>query len=279
MKLIIKGFIIGLGKIMPGVSGAMIAITLKEYDKIIESIANIKKDIYNNIKYLSKIGLGIILAIIIMSKIIVNSLNQHYFSTMLLFIGIIISGIIEMTKNITINKKDIIISIVAVIILCLILTILKKQNSNNNTTYNIIEFIKLINMGIIDAISSIVPGISGTALLMYFGYYNKIINTFATISNITLIKNNILILTPFIIGFILGTITISKIINNLIKKYPNIINITITIFMIYTTTKLSLNTFKRISSIEELLLGILLFIATLIISIKISNKKKKNIYI
>ena len=80
MKLILKGFIIGLGKIMPGVSGAMLAITLNEYDVIIESIANIKKDIYNNTKYLSKLGIGIILAIILASKIIILSKHTIFFN-------------------------------------------------------------------------------------------------------------------------------------------------------------------------------------------------------
>ena len=272
MKLILKGFIIGIGKIMPGVSGAMIAITLNEYDKIIESIANIKENIYDNIKYLSKIGVGIILAIIIGSKIIVNCLNNYYFSTMLLFISIILGGTIKLIKEIKINKKDLTISIVIIILAVLILKISKLQNYNTNT-YGITEFIKLIGIGIIDAVSSIVPGISGTALLMYFGYYDKIINTFATISNINNISQNILTLIPFIIGFIIGTIGISKILNKLMKKYPNTIKTIVGILMIYTLIILSMKTIKNIPKINEIIFGIIIFITSLTISLKISNKK------
>ena len=100
MKLILKGFIIGLGKIMPGVSGAMLAITLNEYNKIIESIANLRNNPIVNTKYLSKLGIGIILAIILGSKIILKCLNKYYFSTMLLFVGIICGGTINLIKRI-----------------------------------------------------------------------------------------------------------------------------------------------------------------------------------
>lgn len=272
MKLILKGFLIGLGKIMPGVSGAMIAITLNEYDKIIESIANIKENIYDNIKYLSKIGTGIILAIIIGSKIIVNCLNNYYFSTMLLFILIILGGIIKLIKEIKINKKDLTLSTIIIILAIILLKITKIQNYNTNT-YGIIEFINLIGIGIIDAISSIVPGISGTALLMYFGYYDKIINTFATISNVNNLHKNTLTLIPFLIGFIIGTIGISKILNKLIKKHPNTIKTIVGILMIYTLIILSMKTIKTIPKINELIFGTIIFFLVLVISLKISNKK------
>ena len=280
MKLILKGFLIGIGKIMPGVSGAMIAITLNEYNKIIESIANIKKDIYNNTKYLSTIGIGIILAIITMSKIVVNCLNSHYFSTMLLFISIILGGIIKLIKETKINIKDITISTTIIILMILLLKITKLQNYNPNV-YSIMEFIRLIGIGIIDALSSIVPGISGTALLMYFGYYDKIITTFANLTQIGQLQNNIYTLIPFIIGFIIGTIMISKILNKLINKYPNTINTMVIIFMTYTIITLLSNAIKTHPTPIEIISGIILFLISLIISIKIyykSAKKQQNKY-
>lgn len=272
MKLILKGFIIGIGKIMPGVSGAMLAITLNEYNKIIDSIANIRKDIYNNTKYLSKLGIGIILAIILGSKLIVKCLRKHYFTTMLLFIGIISGGIKTTIDKTKIKKKDIIISIIIIIFIFLILKIIKIQNYKTNVN-GITEFLKIIGIGIIDALSSIVPGISGTALLMYFNYYDKIINTFATILEIKKLLQNILVLIPFTIGFVIGTIITAKIINKFIKKYPNIINTIVIIIMTYTLGILLISSIKSFPNIKEITIGIVLFIMSLTISIKISNKK------
>lgn len=278
MNLIIKGFIIGIGKIIPGVSGAMIAMLLNEYDNIIDSIANIKKDTYNKTKYLSKIGLGIISAIIIMSKIIVKSISKHYFATMLLFAGIIIGGILETLKKIKPKKKDIIISILILLLIYIIITKLRIRKYNYGQN-KLKHFIIIIIMGIMDAISSIIPGISGTAILMYFGYYNEIIETFSTITNISMIEKNIKIMLPFIIGFIIGTIIISKILDKIIKKHPNIVNITITIFMIYTIIILIKNAAYTKPQCNEITLGLILLIITAALSIrKVIKTNNKNIF-
>jgi len=276
MNLIIKGFIIGIGKIIPGVSGSMLAITLGEYEKIIETISNLKKTDLENIKYLTKIAIGIILAITLTSKIIVKSLNTYYFATMLLFIGMIIGGIPSIAKKIKLDYKDIIISIITIIIF--IIMIKTKKIHNHQIEYTIIEFIKLIGIGTIDALSSIIPGISGTALLMLFGYYDIIINTFSTTLNLLYVRQNMFILIPFIIGFTSGMIIISKIINILLKKQKNKLNIIITIFMIITTTILTKKTIETNATIIEIIIGIILGILGIITTMKLENKKntKKN---
>lgn len=271
MNLIIKGFIIGIGKIIPGVSGAMLAIALGEYNKIINSIATIEKNIKKNTKYLSKIGLGIILAIILTSKIIVKSLKKYYLATMLLFIGIIIGEIPKTLKRIKLKKRDIIISIICLIIIYITTkkVIISKKYEINYTT---IEFINIIGIGMLEAISSIVPGISGTIILMSLGYYNIILESFANITNLSLIVKNIFVITPFIIGFIFGTIIITKLINIIIKKNQNIMNIITCIIMICTTISILKNAIINSTNTKELAIGIIFFLTSLLITIKISNK-------
>lgn len=269
MNLVIKGFIIGIGKIAPGISGAMIAMTLNEYDRIIESIANIKKNIYDNTKYLSKIGIGICLAIILMSKIIVKSLTKHYFATILLFTSIISKGLLDTIKEIKLKKKDIIISIIAILAIYLILKICSTSKITIKKSKSI-QIIELTIMGIIDSIASIVPGISGTTLLMYFGYYEKIITAFSMIPNLSTLKDNIKILLPFIAGFLLGTLLTAKILNKMIKKYPNIVKITISILMTYTVSIMIKTAINTRPNIKEIMIGILLCIFVI-------KTKKKNI--
>ena len=116
MNLIIKGFIIGLGKIIPGVSGSMLAISLGIYEEIIEKISSITKNFRKNIEYLAKISIGIILAIILTSKIIVKCLNHYYFPTMLLFIGLITGGIPNQLKKTKLKIGKTIISIIIIIL-------------------------------------------------------------------------------------------------------------------------------------------------------------------
>jgi len=270
MNLIIKGFIIGIGKIIPGVSGAMLAMTLGIYEQLIESIANIKKDFLKNAKILIKPGIGIIIAITLTSKIVVKCLNNYYLATMLLFIGMIVGGIPQLIKQTKLKKQHILRS---TIILIAIYIIIKNINIINNyqINYTILDFIKIIGIGILDAISSIIPGISGTAILMMLGYYNTILETFATILHINKIARNIFIITPFIIGFAIGTLLISKIINIIIKKQKNLINIITIIFMTMTIITLIKKSLSTTFTTLELIIGIILFIIGIIISIKLDK--------
>ena len=74
-----KGFIIGIGKIIPGVSGAMLAAIMGVYDKALYYICNFRKNIKESIKYLSPIAVGILLSIILFSALITPSLSNFLF--------------------------------------------------------------------------------------------------------------------------------------------------------------------------------------------------------
>lgn len=218
IKLIIKGFIIGLGKIIPGVSGAVLAMMLNVYEPALIAIANIKTNFYKNIKYLAMLGIGIIFAIIIGSKALIFFLDKFYIQTMFIFIGIMLAGISPITKELNLSgiKEKIIIIFVA--ILFIYISLIQVNSLTNNNSNILIYFFS----GILDAFSSIVPGVSGTVLLMIVGTYNNILESFANALNISLLFNNLFILVPFFIGVLIGGYFISKLITFLFKKYRNI---------------------------------------------------------
>ena len=201
------------------------------------------------------------------SKIIVKCINNHYFATMLLFIGMITGGIPKIIKKTKLTKSNIIITITTVIILIIILNLCNSNQgiiNNHILEYKIEEFIKLIGVGIIDSITSIIPGISGTAILMSIGYYNIIITSFSNITKIDTLTPTLFVLIPFGIGFIIGTIYVSKIINIIIKKNKNIINILSIIFMIITTIILIKQALISKYTKLELIIGLNLFIIGII---------------
>ena len=109
ISLIIKGFFIGVGKIIPGVSGSLLAITMGIYDKLMNSIGNFFCNIKENIKFLMPVLIGVSMAIILMSKLIFSMLDKYYVITMLFFIGIIAGGIpslIKKVKKYNFKKED-----------------------------------------------------------------------------------------------------------------------------------------------------------------------------
>lgn len=247
--LFIKGLIIGIGKIIPGVSGSLIAISLNEYENMVNSINHYFKDIVGNSKYLFKICLGILISIILFSNIIVKLIDRYYLYTMFIFSGFIMGSINDIKKNI---KGDYIF-IIASLILFLLINI---YILNNNLLINK-NFIYYVIGGFLDAVTMIIPGISGTAILISYGCYNEVI---MALSNIDL---NILI--PFIIGMILGVLITIKIVAILFSKYNSKTYSSILGISIAT---ISIMIIKGINSGGNILVAILFFVIGYLISKK-----------
>ena len=110
--LFIKGFIIGIGKIIPGVSGAMLAISLNLYEKGLNTITHFFNDIKNNLYFLGSLALGILFSCFFFSKILLFTFNNYYFLSMMLFIGLILGGIFSFIKE-NFQKEKMLISIIS----------------------------------------------------------------------------------------------------------------------------------------------------------------------
>lgn len=215
--LFIKGIIIGIGKIIPGVSGSMLAISMGIYQKMIDSVNNFFNNIKDNSIFLFKIGLGILISIVFFSKIILGCLNKYYIITVFFFIGLIIGSFNDINSQIKYkNKKIIIITMLTTLILGLI-----SVNKEIIIENNFINFIYFILVGFIDAVTMVIPGISGTATLMMIGAYDKLMLTFSNLLNFTFFISNLTIMLPFALGLIIGLIFTVKLINYLFTNYKD----------------------------------------------------------
>ena len=211
IKLILKGFLVGLGKIIPGVSGSMFAITLGIYEQIILAITDFFSNVKKHTYILFNFGLGILLAIILFSKMILFLLANYYNETMSLFLGLILGTLIPFTKNLKPHFSNILI-----FLLFFTLTLsLSLITTTNTFIFNgsFINYIYTSLLGFIDALTSIIPGISGTAIYMLLGSYEYVLS----------ILGNPFYL-PFIIytfGLIIGIIITSYFISYLFKHFKN----------------------------------------------------------
>ncbi len=267
MLNLLKGFIIGIGKIIPGVSGAVLAITLGVYDKSVEYINNFKEQKKEGIKYLLPIGIGVILAIIIFSKIITLLLDKHYHITMLFFIGLILGGLPEIIKK---TKKQDNIIVIASFILFFIISI-TNLNSNYKLQGNILDIIILFVSGLLEALGTVVPGVSSSALLMILGTYNIILATLGNITNIETIITNIKIILPFLLGVLLGIVILIKLIEYLLNRHENKLYSFVLGVLLSSIVLLIIKTFNTAFGIIELIFGLIF----LVLGILISNIIKK----
>lgn len=251
----VKGFIIGIGKIIPGVSGAMLATIMGVYDKSIFYICNFKSNIKEGIRYLFPIGVGIVLSIILFSKIISMCLNKYYSITMLFFVGLIIGGFPFVINKV--KKKDYFISVVSFSLFFLISVF----NINNSYVLrnNFIDTVIYFFSGGIEAIGTIVPGVSGTALLMIVGTYDSIVYS---IGNLT----NFKIIFPFIIGIILFILLFVKLVNYLFRKYNDKMYAFILGVLVSSTVLLVIQVFKDKVIFLDVLIGIVFMFIGIFIS-------------
>ncbi len=257
--LFIKGLIIGIGKILPGVSGSLIAISMGIYTDILESINSLFKNFKKNFSFLFQVLSGSIISIILFSNIIKVLINKYYFSVLLLFIGLII-GSIDYSFNDFKNKK--IYKIIIFITIFLFVILINKLSFNIKLNDG---FLTYIILGIIEALSTIIPGISGTAIFIVLKKYDLILEILSNPFR------NISIFIPFVIGIIIGIIVVSKIILYILKKHPVIFMVIVKALTFSTLFLMYLNTFTVNRTLKDIIIGEILLVIGIILSKKMNN--------
>jgi putative membrane protein len=223
--LLLKGFIIGIAFIIPGVSGGTLAIYLGVYQGILDSIDNLFKQFKRSFMYLLPIFLGIGLSVVLLAKLVSILLDWNSFIVLLFFIGLIIGGIRFVYKKSEVTKlsPSLIISFLVSFGLLIAIIILDKTSNNAGISYfdfSIWTYLLLFALGAIASITMIVPGISGSAVLLVLGFYTAIVsNVVGNIFDFTSIGYNLQVIIPFGLGALGGIILFSKLINISLKKY------------------------------------------------------------
>ncbi|MBO5142405.1 MAG: DUF368 domain-containing protein [Clostridia bacterium] len=227
---VIKGIFIGIANIIPGVSGGTLAVSMGVYSTIIEAVNNIRKDFKNSIKTLLPYGIGIIIGIAALSFIISFLFEKYEMPTISCFIGLVLGGVPLILNKVKDEKVKIthMISFVLMLAVIIVPTLIAIETPAIQVVeMNFLNILILIGLGIISAGAMVIPGVSGSMILMMLGYYNLIINTISgTIKALAKLDfggllNGALMLIPFAIGIVAGVVIISKIISKLMRRYPN----------------------------------------------------------
>ncbi len=209
---ILKGFIIGIAKIIPGVSGSLLAISLGVYEKVLAIIADIRSITWRKFWFVFWLAIGALLGVSLFSHGVKWLLNSFYFPTMLLFVGLISGGIPDIWREIRTDKID----FKALIVFLVSLTF--SYNLSHLGTLDSFEsdsiFIYL-GLGLVEAFSSVVPGISGTAIYMSLGCYDMLLDFFSNIFNPFYFKFGL----AFAFGILIGVIILAKLITYLLARY------------------------------------------------------------
>lgn len=211
--LFLKGIIVGIAKVIPGFSGAVLLISFRLYDKAIEAITHFFNHKKKNFLFLLKLGMGILIGIVFFSKIIAFLMVKYYFFTIMFFIGLIFGGIPVVSKKFSINFRH--LFLVFFSFLLVIFLSIGHLNFTYIPGHNWVDFVVFLGAGFLEAVGTVVPGVSSTALLMLMGVYSYYLNIISHLFSFSSLIENIYFLIPFSLGMFLGIIVMSLLINYL----------------------------------------------------------------
>ena len=213
IKEFIIGLLVGIANIAPGVSGALFLLSFGVYEEILDAINNMRKNFVKTIIYFIPIGSGVVIGTLLFSKVLEFALEKWPLYITCCFLGLIIGTIPDIYKNEiskNFNKRNIIFLFITLAIGLLLLTV---QNDNIVTidTLDFGSLVLLISTGTILVGSMIIPGVSGTAIMMLIGVYDIYLNA---LSNL-----NFTLLIPIMIGMLIGAFAFVRLTSYLLKKF------------------------------------------------------------
>lgn len=227
LKEICRGSLLGVANIMPGVSGGALAISMGIYDKIIYAITHLRKDLKNSIRILTPIGIGVVLGFAGLSFVIRWLFEEYPLQTNLLFVGLVMGGIPEILKPIRAEKVRT-AGILAFFFFFFLVAVLPMLNISGKEAVMDLSFVtavKMFGIGIISAATMVVPGVSGSMILLLIGYYQPLLDEitgciqgFLTMNADQMIRG-VLILAPAVLGLGAGIIVIAKIVEYLLAHH------------------------------------------------------------
>ena len=227
LKKLLQGMVVGIANIIPGVSGGTMMVAMGLYDRLIHAITHLKSEFKESMKLLVPIFAGAGLAIVILSRVFEFLLETYPIPTNFAFCGLIAGSLPFIFKKVkghpvTVGKMIPLLIFFGIVILMAVLG--ENSGADADVSFGLINVIKLLAVGIIAAATMVIPGVSGSMMLMLLGYYDvilKSINTFidALVGlDVPLLLEMCGRLIPFGIGVIIGIFLIAKIIEFIFMK-------------------------------------------------------------
>lgn len=226
-KDILRGIVIGIANAIPGVSGGTMMVSMGIYDKLIYSVTHLFQQPVKSIKTLLPYFVGMAIGIVGLAFAIVAMFEHIPFQTCMLFIGLILGGVPILTGHLKGSKLGVSHGLVFLIFFgsIILLQIFGGHGADAALTLTPVSLLKLVIVGVIAAATMVIPGVSGSMMLMTMGYYYPVIGSVKNLItalvafDIPQVVHICLVLIPFGIGVIVGIFAVAKLIEMLMEKY------------------------------------------------------------
>ena len=282
IKMILQGMIVGIANIIPGVSGGTMMVAMGLYDKLIHSITHLKSEFKSSMKLLLPIFFGAALAIVILSRLFEFLLQNYPIPTNFAFCGLIVGSLPFILKKVKgsnpVKSSNWIPLLIFFAIVVGMAVIGEDSGSAQRLQVDLLQFLVLLFVGIIAAATMVIPGVSGSMMLMLLGYYETILSYVnQTVDAITSFDipafiNCCMVMIPFGVGVVFGIFAIAKLIEWILMRWETSAYYAIIGLITASPVAILLKTDWSQSSIMMIVIGLITFIAGWFVASKLGDE-------
>ena len=222
---ILRGALIGLANVIPGVSGGTMMVSMGIYDTLIHCITHLFREFVKSVKTLLPYVIGMVLGILGLSFAVTWGLESFPLQTNCLFIGLILGGLPAILAEVKTEKKGAVGAVLFVLFFALVIVLqLLRAEHVNTVAPSFAEVIRLFFLGALASATMVIPGVSGSMILMLLGYYQPVmaalkgLTTSLAAGDMAVFGSHIAILLPFAVGIVVGIFAIAKLIEILLRR-------------------------------------------------------------
>lgn len=213
-----RGFFIGMTDLVPGVSGGTVAFILGIYNELLAAISGVfSREWKKHITYLIPIGIGFGIAVVSLSNLIEYLLSNYRAPMMFFFLGLIIGILPFIARKANIKSdfklKHYLLLIAVAFVLSFVILYVGPQEQVTIKKLALSNFLGLFFVGWVASMATILPGVSGSFILLVLGYYGTVIGALSSI--------NIPIIAVVGLGVMTGLLVTSHLVNYALKRHPS----------------------------------------------------------
>lgn len=232
---LLRGVVIGAANIIPGVSGGTMMVSMGVYDTLIHCITHLFKEFKKSVLTLLPYAIGMVVGIVALASLL-DYLFAHYaLPTSTAFIGMILGGLSPLVRKVS-HKKLGVVSVLAFIVffagvIALALVGGGAEQAAAEGAQAALDtspghLLLMVAVGAIASATMLVPGVSGSMVLMLLGFYEPTLRAVVMLKDALLsfdfaaMAQPVLVLVPFGVGVLLGIFGVAKLIEWLLQRYP-----------------------------------------------------------
>lgn len=235
----LKGFLIGASNVIPGVSGGTMAVLTGIYGKLVDSIASLSrkttwkalfkgefKDFWKDINgsFLLALGIGVLISIASLAKLVTFVFGNYPVQTWAFFFGLVAASAVVMFKGIKGWKASSVIFAVTGLIIGVGVSLIPEDGSlaaaqGVTGIPSFTECLYLFVCGAVAMCTMILPGISGSFMLLVMGRYEYVMDAISGLVSMENVGVNVVILSCFALGALLGILAFARFLNWLLSRW------------------------------------------------------------